>query len=205
MTRATTERTGAHRPRGGTTNGTLALPRAGHRRGRACNGADGLRGWRAIARSGQGQGALRARAKKEGKVIVWGTHPREVGSIPAAFGKLFSGIDVQVLGDNDIAVKAIAEARAGRHQVDVYQNSLTGTLAGGAARFAGGHRLVAVRHRQAQHRLRRQDGLHQQHRLHRRLQQQAGKGCRRPQELGRTFSTNATRERARPARFCCRG
>ena len=42
--------------------------------------------------------------------------------------KSFPGIDVQFLGDNDIAVKAIAEARAGRHQVDVYQSSLTGTL-----------------------------------------------------------------------------
>src|SRR6187455_1452015 len=67
-------------------------------------------------------------AKKEGQVIIWGTQRREVEWIPAAFGKLFSGIDVQFLGDNDIAVKAIAEARAGRHQVDVYQNSLTGTL-----------------------------------------------------------------------------
>ena len=72
--------------------------------------------------------ALHAAAKKEGQVIIWGTQRREVEWIPAAFGKLFSGIDVQFLGDNDIAVKAIAEARAGRHQVDVYQNSLTGTL-----------------------------------------------------------------------------
>ena len=67
-------------------------------------------------------------AKKEGQVVVWGTQRREVEWIPAAFGKVFPGIDVQFLGDNDIAVKAIAEARAGRHQVDVYQNSLTGTL-----------------------------------------------------------------------------
>ena len=67
-------------------------------------------------------------AKKEGRVIIWGTQRREVEWIPAAFGKAFPGIDVQFLGDNDIAVKAIAEARAGRHQVDVYQNSLTGTL-----------------------------------------------------------------------------
>jgi len=67
-------------------------------------------------------------AKKEGQVIIWGTQRREVEWIPAAFGKVFPGIDVQFLGDNDIAVKAIAEARAGRHQVDVYQNSLTGTL-----------------------------------------------------------------------------
>ena len=71
---------------------------------------------------------LYAAAKKEGQVIVWGTQRREVEWIPAAFAKVFPGIDVQFLGDNDIAVKAIAEARAGRHQVDVYQNSLTGTL-----------------------------------------------------------------------------
>ena len=67
-------------------------------------------------------------AKKEGQVVIWGTQRREVEWIPAAFGKVFPGIDVQYLGDNDIAVKAIAEARAGRHQVDVYQSSLTGTL-----------------------------------------------------------------------------
>ena len=71
---------------------------------------------------------LYAAAKKEGQVIIWGTQRREVDWIPAAFGRLFSGIDVQFLGDNDIAVKAIAEARAGRHQVDVYQSSLTGIL-----------------------------------------------------------------------------
>src|SRR5262245_65514504 len=71
---------------------------------------------------------LYAAAKKEGQVIVWGTQRREVEWVPAAFGKVFPGIDVQFLGDNDIAVKAIAEARAGRHQIDVYQNSLTGTL-----------------------------------------------------------------------------
>jgi iron(III) transport system substrate-binding protein len=67
-------------------------------------------------------------AKKEGQVIVWGTQRREVEWIPAAFAKAYPGIAVQFLGDNDIAVKAIAEARAGRHQVDVFQNSLTGTL-----------------------------------------------------------------------------
>ncbi len=71
---------------------------------------------------------LYAAAKREGQVIIWGTQRREVEWIPAAFGKVFPGIEVQFLGDNDIAVKAIAEARAGRHQVDVYQNSLTGTL-----------------------------------------------------------------------------
>src|SRR5262245_34466700 len=67
-------------------------------------------------------------AKKEGKVIVWGTQRREVEWIPAVFGALFPGIDVQVLGDNEIATRAISEARAGRHQVDVYWHSLTGTM-----------------------------------------------------------------------------
>src|SRR5437016_2169952 len=67
-------------------------------------------------------------AKKDGKVIIWGTQRREVEWIPSAFAKVFPDIDVEFLGDNDIAVKAIAEARASRHQVDVYQNSLTGTL-----------------------------------------------------------------------------
>ena len=71
---------------------------------------------------------LYAAAKREGQVIIWGTQRREVEWIPAAFEKAFPGIEVQFLGDNDIAVKAIAEARAGRHQIDVYQNSLTGTL-----------------------------------------------------------------------------
>jgi iron(III) transport system substrate-binding protein len=67
-------------------------------------------------------------ARKEGKVIVWGTHRREVEWIPAAFGAMFAGIEVQVLGDNEIATRAISEARAGRHQVDVFWNSLTGTM-----------------------------------------------------------------------------
>ena len=67
-------------------------------------------------------------ARKEGKVIVWGTQRREVEWIPAAFGAMFPGVEVQVLGDNEIATRAISEARAGRHQVDVYWHSLTGTM-----------------------------------------------------------------------------
>jgi iron(III) transport system substrate-binding protein len=64
-------------------------------------------------------------AKKEGQVIVWGNAAIEVDWIPAAFGKMFPGIEVKVLGDNDIATKAIAEYRAGRHQIDVFATSLT--------------------------------------------------------------------------------
>jgi ABC-type Fe3+ transport system substrate-binding protein len=72
--------------------------------------------------------ALYEAAKRDGKVIIWGTHRREVDWIAAAFGKMFPGIEVEFLGDNDIAVKAIAEARAGRHQVDVFWHSMTGHL-----------------------------------------------------------------------------
>src|SRR5262245_64659537 len=83
--------------------------------------------------------ALYEAAKKEGKVVVWGTHPREVSWIPAAFGKFFPDITVEFLGDNDIAVKAIAEARAGRHQLDVFWSSLTGTLDRKSTRLNSSH------------------------------------------------------------------
>src|SRR4029079_7623808 len=72
--------------------------------------------------------ALYEAAKKEGRAIVWGTARAEVEWIPAAFNATFPGIEVQFLGDNDIATKAIAEARAGRHQIDVYWSSLTASL-----------------------------------------------------------------------------
>lgn len=68
------------------------------------------------------------KAKAEGKVMVWGTQQGEVNWIPAAFNKMFPGITVEWIGDNDIATKAIAEARAGRHQIDVFWHSLTGVL-----------------------------------------------------------------------------
>ena len=38
---------------------------------------------------------------------------------------MFPGIEVKVLGDNDVATKAIAEFRAGRHQIDVFATSFT--------------------------------------------------------------------------------
>ncbi|TYP80459.1 ABC-type Fe3+ transport system substrate-binding protein [Maritimibacter alkaliphilus HTCC2654] len=69
---------------------------------------------------------LYAKAKEEGSVVMWGTNGREVEWIPAAFAAEFPGIDVQVVGDNDIVTKAIAEARAGRHEVDVFWHSITG-------------------------------------------------------------------------------
>ncbi len=70
--------------------------------------------------------ALYEKAKAEGEVVIWGTNGREVDWIPAAFAAEWPGIKVNVLGDNDIAPKIIAETRAGRHQVDVYWSSITG-------------------------------------------------------------------------------
>jgi len=64
--------------------------------------------------------ALYERAKKEGEVIFWGPQQREVAWVPEAFATVFPAIEVKTLGDGDIATKAIAEARAGRHQVDVF-------------------------------------------------------------------------------------
>jgi iron(III) transport system substrate-binding protein len=72
--------------------------------------------------------ALYEKAKAEKKVIVWGPQQRVVDWIPEAFGRSFPGIEVQWLGDNNIATKAIAEARAGRNEVDVFESSLGGVL-----------------------------------------------------------------------------
>jgi ABC-type Fe3+ transport system substrate-binding protein len=69
---------------------------------------------------------LYEKAKAEGRVMIWGTQQGEVNWIPKAFNAMFPGIEVQWIGDNDIATKAIAEARAGRHQIDVFWHSLTG-------------------------------------------------------------------------------
>jgi iron(III) transport system substrate-binding protein len=70
--------------------------------------------------------ALYEKAKAEGKVIVWGPQRNEVDWIPKAFGDMFPGIEVTWVGDNDTITRAIAEARAGRNEVDVFWNSLSG-------------------------------------------------------------------------------
>jgi iron(III) transport system substrate-binding protein len=64
-------------------------------------------------------------AKKEGQVVVWGTAAIEVDWITGAFQRAFPGIEVKVLGDNDVATKAIAENRAGRYDVDIFMTSYT--------------------------------------------------------------------------------
>lgn len=72
--------------------------------------------------------ALYENAKKEGQVMIWGPQARQLDWIQGAFGQAFPGIKVNFVGDNDVAVKAIAEARAGRHEVDTFWNSVTATM-----------------------------------------------------------------------------
>jgi len=72
--------------------------------------------------------ALYEKAKAEGKVVVWGTQRNEVDWMPKAFNAMFPGIEVRWVADNDLATKAIAEARGGRHEIDVFWSTLTGIL-----------------------------------------------------------------------------
>lgn len=69
--------------------------------------------------------ALYEAARKEGEVVVWGNAAREVDWLPKAFSEAFPGIQVKVMADDNITTKAIAEARAGRHSVDVISTSLS--------------------------------------------------------------------------------
>jgi iron(III) transport system substrate-binding protein len=72
--------------------------------------------------------ALYEKAKAEGEVVVWGPVQAEVDWIEGEFAKRFAGIKVKGTGDLQAATKLIAEARAGRHSVDLWQNSLGGML-----------------------------------------------------------------------------
>ena len=72
--------------------------------------------------------SLYEQAKSEGEVAIWGPVQYEVDWIQAEFAKRFPGIAVKGVGDLQAATKLIAEARANRHSVDVWQNSLGGML-----------------------------------------------------------------------------
>jgi len=72
--------------------------------------------------------ALYAKAKQEGQVVIWGPARSEIEWIEPAFGKVFPGIKVPFVGDNDVFTRAIAEARGGRHQVDVMWTSINGGI-----------------------------------------------------------------------------
>jgi ABC-type Fe3+ transport system substrate-binding protein len=72
--------------------------------------------------------ALYEKAKAEGEVVIWGPVQMEVDWIQGELAKRFPGITVKATGDLQAATKLIAEARANRHSVDVWQNSLGGML-----------------------------------------------------------------------------
>lgn len=70
--------------------------------------------------------ALYEKARQEGQVVIWGPSRAEIEWIDHALNKVFPGIKVSFVGDNDVFTRAIAEARAGRHQVDVMWTSING-------------------------------------------------------------------------------
>jgi len=72
--------------------------------------------------------ALYDKAKAEGEVVIWGPVQTEVDWIQGELAKRFPGITVKATGDLQAATKLIAEARANRHSVDLWQNSLGGML-----------------------------------------------------------------------------
>jgi ABC-type Fe3+ transport system substrate-binding protein len=72
--------------------------------------------------------ALYEKAKAEGEVVIWAPVQSEADWIAPEFSKRFPGIVVKGVGDLQAATKIIAEARANRHSVDVWQNSLGGML-----------------------------------------------------------------------------
>jgi iron(III) transport system substrate-binding protein len=72
--------------------------------------------------------ALYEKAKAEGEVVIWGPTQVEVDWLAIELPKRFPGIAVKGTGDLQAATKLIAEARANRHSVDVWQNSLGGML-----------------------------------------------------------------------------
>ena len=72
--------------------------------------------------------ALYEKARQEGAVVIWGPSRPEVEWIETEFRAAFPGITVSFVGDNDVFTRAIAEARAGRHQVDVMWVSINGGI-----------------------------------------------------------------------------
>src|SRR3954462_9991039 len=70
--------------------------------------------------------ALYEKAQAEGEVVIWTPVQSEADWIQPEFAKRFPGITVKGTGDLQAATKLIAEARANRHSVDAWQNSLGG-------------------------------------------------------------------------------
>jgi iron(III) transport system substrate-binding protein len=74
--------------------------------------------------------ALIEGARKEGRVVFWGvlTAP-DFQAVSTAFKRRYSGIDVEYFrsGPERNVAKLISEAKAGRYEVDLFQNTSVGT------------------------------------------------------------------------------
>jgi iron(III) transport system substrate-binding protein len=68
--------------------------------------------------------SLYEKAKGEGKVVLWGSVQRELDWEAGPFAARFPGIKLEWYADLNAPTKAIAEARAGRHGVDVFHVAL---------------------------------------------------------------------------------
>lgn len=71
---------------------------------------------------------LYEKAKVEKEVVLWTPNQIDVDWVAVEFPKRFPGITVKGTGDLLAATRIIAEARANRHSVDVWQHSLGGML-----------------------------------------------------------------------------
>jgi iron(III) transport system substrate-binding protein len=72
--------------------------------------------------------ALYEKAKAEKTVVLWAPAAIEGSWVQEYFGKRFPGIDIQFTPDLQGATKIIAEARAGRHSVDVWSYAIGGMI-----------------------------------------------------------------------------
>ncbi|MDB5570082.1 MAG: transporter substrate-binding protein [Hyphomicrobiales bacterium] len=79
-------------------------------------------------RDGPAVKALYEKAKAEGVAVVWGPQRGEVEWLAKAVPEAFPGVAVEFVGDNDVVTRAIAEARGGRHQIDMLWNSVTASV-----------------------------------------------------------------------------
>lgn len=72
--------------------------------------------------------ALYDKAKAEGQVSLWTPAAIEGSWVGAQFSKRFPGITVNLTADLQGATKMIAEARAGRHSVDLWSFAIGGMI-----------------------------------------------------------------------------
>ena len=72
--------------------------------------------------------ALYDKAKTEGQVSLWTPAAIEGSWVGDQFAKRFPGVDVHLTADLQGATKIIAEARAGRHSVDVWSFAIGGMI-----------------------------------------------------------------------------